>query len=74
MNAVEERWDVVIFNVESRKVAEIIGTNLLSVTNPNCGFHSVEKRMDATIGQMNDAFDVKKVPTGTVKIGDVLPT
>jgi len=43
------------------------------VNSPNCGFHSVEKRMDATIGQMNGAFDVKKVPTGTVKIGDILP-
>ncbi len=65
----ERRWDVFIYNIETREIVSEAGENL-----PETGsFHTVEKRIETVIGRINDAYSVDAVPTGKFKKGDILP-
>lgn len=69
----EPRFDVVIYEVTTRKVTNVVGTDLLSESSPGHGFHTVEKRLDTVAARLNDHFDVKAVSAGTVKVDSILP-
>ena len=65
----KERFDVVIFEVTTRKVTNMAGTNL-----PETGsFHTVSKRMETVQERINDHYGVLAVPAGTVEVGDTIP-
>ena len=63
------RWDVFIYEYETRKIETVAGENM-----PESGsFHTVGKRLDLVCGRLNDAFGVIAVPAGVFKKGDILP-
>lgn len=63
-----EKFDVVIYEVATRKVTNVVGRDL-----GETGFHTVDRRVATISSRLNDRFDVEAVPAGTVKIGDTLP-
>ena len=63
-----EAQDVVIFEVATRKVTNIVGRNLTDK-----GFHTVEKRLETVAGRLNEHYDVEAVPAGSLNVGDVVP-
>jgi hypothetical protein len=64
----EQREDVVVFELDSRKVTNIVGTNL-----GETGFYTASKRLETVCARLNEHFDAACVPTGKYKISDVLP-
>lgn len=64
----EPKQDVVIYEIESRKVEAVVGRNLGTT-----GFHTVEKRIDTVSERLNDSFDVMAVPAGKYEKGSILP-
>lgn len=64
----EKRFDVVIFNCETRIIDAVVGTNL-----GETGFYNVNKRLMTALERINDRFDAEAVPTGVYSKGDVLP-
>jgi hypothetical protein len=67
--AAEKRYDVVVFEIETRKITDIVGQNL-----GETGFHTVDKRLGTILPRLNDSFDAEAVPTGKFKAGDILPS
>ena len=67
-NSPEQLYDVVVFEVASRKVDHIAGRNLTDK-----GFHTVDRRLQTVAGRLNDNYDVEAVPAGRYKPGDILP-
>jgi len=62
------RWDVVIYEIATRKVNAVVGTDM-----PEEGsHHTVDKRMETAMGRINAAFSVAKVPPGKYKLHSVL--
>lgn len=64
----EQRFDVVIFNCETRIIDTVAGTNL-----GEHGFHTADKRLATVLERINERFDAEAVPAGVYKKGDVLP-
>jgi len=65
----EQRYDVVIFNVETRVINTIAGTNLKAEGNHN----SAASRLAVVLPRLNENYDAIEVETGVYKKGDVLP-
>lgn len=65
----EKRYDVVVFEIDTRKVTNILGKNL-----GEAGYHNVDNRLGTVCSRLSDDFDAEAVPTGTVKVGDILPS
>lgn len=65
----DKRWDVVVFDMATRKVVSVAGTDL-----PESGsFHTVDKRVDTVLGRINlHNFSVAKVPPGKYGLNSVL--
>lgn len=64
------RFDVVIYRLATRKVASVVGRNLVRDT----GTYNAEKRLDTTMSRINlDDYSAAIVPTGKFKIEDTLP-
>jgi len=64
----EKRYDVVIFEIATRKIDTIAGTDL-----PESGsFHTVDKRIDTVLPRLNDAYNVVAVEAGKYRKGDIL--
>lgn len=62
-------FDVVIYEIQTREVDAIAGTNL-----PESGsFHTVDKRIDTVMPRLNELYSVCAVDAGKYKKGDVLP-
>lgn len=62
-------FDVVIYEVETREIESIAGTDL-----PESGsFHTVDKRIETVWPRLNDYYSVCAVDAGKFKKGDVLP-
>lgn len=64
----DNRFDVLIYEVETGKVDTVAGTNL----NRESGFHNAEKRLDTVLPRLNDHYNATIVETGKYKVGDVL--
>jgi putative intracellular protease/amidase len=67
--ATEKRFDVVIFEIETRKVESIAGRDM----REEGGFHTVDKRLATVSERLNEHYDVMAVPAGKYNKGDVLP-
>lgn len=63
-----ELFDVVIYEIDSRKVVTIVGRGLTEK-----GFHSVDRRIETVNQRLNEAYDVVSVPAGFCKEGYILP-
>lgn len=69
-DAVSELFDVVIYDMESRKIESIIGKGMKRFGDHN----SAERRLDTAYQRINvDRYGAEIVETGTLKVGDVLP-
>lgn len=65
-----EFFDVVIFDMESRKVESIAGTNL----RRDGGTYNAERRLETALGRINlDRYSAEIVPTGVYAVGSILP-
>ena len=65
----KELFDVVIYEIATRKIDTIAGTNL-----PESGsYHTVDKRIETVWPRLNDAYSVRAVEAGKYVKGDVLP-
>lgn len=68
-NEKKELFDVVIYEIATRKIDTIAGTNL-----PESGsFHTVDKRMETVWPRLNEHYSVRAVEAGKYAKGDVLP-
>lgn len=65
----EKRYDVVIYEIESRKIDTIAGTNLEESGRHN----SVESRLEVVLPRLNDRYSAMEVEAGRYKKGDLLP-
>jgi len=64
----EQRFDIVIFNCETRIIDAVVGKNM-----GETGFYTASKRLETALERINERFDAEAVPTGVYKKGDVLP-
>lgn len=63
-----DTYDVVIYNIETKKIESIAGSDL-----PMCsGFHSASKRLATVAPRLNEHYDCSIVPSGKYKEGDTL--
>lgn len=61
--------DIVMYEIATRKVISIAGTNLTDK-----GFHTIDRRIETVLAHINtDLYDVQAVPAGSLKVGDILP-
>ena len=62
-------YDVVIYEIATRKIESMAGTSL-----PTEGsFHTVGKRLETVSTRINDRYDVLAVAAGKYQKGDILP-
>lgn len=65
-----EFFDVIVYGLEDRKVASIVGERM----KRDEGFYNAEKRADTAWSRIDpERATVEIVPTGTYKIGDIVP-
>ena len=63
-----DRRDVVIFNIETKQIDTIAGTDL-TLDGPR---NSVSTRLATVLPRLNDHYDACSVPAGKYKNGDKL--
>jgi hypothetical protein len=63
-----KRFDVVIYNIESRKIVAIIGRDLPRSE----GFHNAEKRLETAFQRINDDYSAAIVKSKKYNEGDTL--
>lgn len=68
-NPTEERFDVVIYEYETRKIDTIAGTDLKLEGRHN----SVESRLSVVLPRLNERYGATEVEAGKYKKGDKLP-
>lgn len=59
-----DKRDVVIFEIETKKIDAIAGRDL--------PWRSVERRLATVLPRLNDRYDACTVPPGKYNVGDVL--
>ena len=59
-------FDVVIYEVETRKITNIVGRSLEKDT----GHYNAERRLDTVLPRLNDQHSVAIVPADKYKVGD----
>ena len=65
-----ELFDVVIFDMESRKVESVVGKAL----RRNAGTYNAEQRLETALNRINlDRYSAEIVPAGKYDIGSTLP-
>lgn len=62
-------YDVVIYEIATKKIDSIAGTNLPE----SGGFHTVAKRIETVWPRLDDDYSVRAVEAGKYAKGDVLP-
>lgn len=67
--ATEKRFDVVVYEIDSRKIDHFAGRDM----KEEGSFHTVDKRIATVSERLNDRYDVMAVEAGKYKVGDVLP-
>ncbi len=63
-----EKFDVVVYEIATRKVDAIVGKNMPRDT----GFYNAEKRADTVSPRLNDDFNVAIVPAGKYQKGQFI--
>ena len=70
MNEDEKRYDVLIYQLDTRAVDSVAGSNM----KLNSGsFYTAEKRAATVSPRLNDHYNVIIVEAGKFRAGDVLP-
>ena len=65
-----ELFDVVIFDMETRKVESVVGKAL----RKNTGHYNAERRLESAFNRINlDRYRADIVPAGKYEVGSVLP-
>ncbi len=64
----EKRWDVVIYEIGTRKIESIAGKDMKRDT----GFTNAEKRMETVLLRINTSYSCRIVPAGKYQKGDEL--
>lgn len=70
----EPRFDVVIYNYETRIIESIAGEDMRCSGREGSYSQSAEKRVDTVLPRLNDSYGVMIVATGKFNKGDKLPT
>ena len=66
----DKRFDVVIFDMDTREVQSVIGKNL----RRDGGTHNAERRLETAFTRINlDKFSAEIVPAGKFPEGSILP-
>lgn len=66
-------YDVVIFEIASRKVDAVIGERLRRWDGSGRGYNTAELRQQTGRERVNERYDAKIVPAGKFQKGDTLP-
>lgn len=66
----DSRYDVVIYEIDSRKIASIVGKDM----RLDEGYYNANKRLGTAQERCNDRFDAMIVPAGVYKVGDEVAT
>jgi len=70
----EERVDVLIYEIKTRTVSTVAGSNLRKHARHKSDMgYSAERRIEAVAGRLNDNYTVGMFAVGKFKPGDVLP-
>jgi hypothetical protein len=64
----EPRFDVVIYELATRKVDRVVGSDMARDT----GYYNAERRLDTALSRINDLYNAAIVKAGKYKEGDVL--
>lgn len=64
----ETLFDVVIYEIDSRRVDTIAGKNL----RESGSFHTADKRLDTVLPRLNDQYSAAIVPAGKYSVGSVI--
>jgi hypothetical protein len=62
-----DRRDVVVYQIETRKITNIVGRDLGST-----GHHTYTKRVDTLLERCNEHYGVAAVPVGKYKVNDLI--
>lgn len=65
----EKRFDVIIYNIETREVDSVAGKDLAM----DDGFYNAQKRLQTVIPRLNDRYNGAIVPTGKFAVGALYP-
>ena len=66
----EELFDVVIYDMETRKVESVIGKSI----RRHAGTYNAERRLETAFTRINlDRYSAEIVPTGKYEVGSILP-
>lgn len=69
MSANQALFDVVIFNMETRKIVSIVGKSL----RRKGGTHNAERRLETALGRIDlDHYSVEIVTAGKYDVGGIL--
>lgn len=64
-----KRWDVVIYEMATRKVVSVAGTGL----REEGSFHTVDKRIETALSRINlDHYSATKVPPGKYDLNSII--
>lgn len=69
----EGLFDVVVYEIATRKIESMIGKNMRQWDGTGSGRYTAEMRRQTGQQNVNDQFDVAIVPAGQFKKGDALP-
>lgn len=59
-------YDVLIYEISTGEVAEVIGPY------PESGFYNIDRMESSVASRLNSDFNTRTVEAGTVKQGDIL--
>lgn len=71
--ATEELFDVVIFEIATRKIDTVIGHSMRKWDGKGTGRNTAELRQQTGRERVNERYDVEIVESEKYKAGDVLP-
>lgn len=69
----EQRYDVVIYEIETRKIDTFIGKSMRSWNGLGSGRNTAEVRAETGCSRINEHFGCIMVEAGKYQKGDVLP-
>ncbi len=65
----QKLFDVVVYQISSGEITNIVGKNL----KKNSGYFNAERRVETVLNRMNKYYNAEIVPAGKYKVGDFLP-
>jgi hypothetical protein len=73
MSTTEELFDVVIYEIATRRIDAVIGENMRRWDGSGSGRNTAELRQHTGMERINDRYDVKIVEAGKFQKGAILP-